>query len=273
MKRKTTKRAKILMCFMIVIIIVFGGLIIKSIYNIAINANGQEYIQRNYYNLENTYEKNGLKYYDDGEITSLAGIDVSTYQKNIDWQQVKDSGVDFAIIRAGYRTRVGGEIHIDDKFQSNIKNATSVGMDVGVYFFSQAISKREAREEARFAVNAVKGYDLSYPIVFDMEYVDGEDRIKVLTNEEKTDIAIAFCREVKRYGYKPMIYGNTNWLTGEVFLEDFDDYDLWLADYSENPEFIYKFKMWQYTHLGRVNGIKGNVDLNVLFIEKEKEER
>ncbi len=264
--KEIKKRMKILFGFtFLVLILLIAAIIFKYI----LPAIGV-YIPSHSYSVEKVYEKNGLKYYEDGNYKSLAGIDVSIYQGNIDWNRVKASGVDFAIIRTGYRTRDKGEIFEDTKFKENIEGAAKAGLDVGVYFFSQAITKKEAREEANFVTELVSEYNLKYPVVFDMEYVDEKDRIRKITAEDRTEIALEFCKFIESKGLEPMIYGNPTWLGKSVNLAKISKYEIWLADYSDFTDFPYDFKIWQYTQEGKIDGIKGYVDLNIHFVEDKE---
>ena len=210
-------------------------------------------------------DKNGeITYKKNGKVVSHKGIDVSKYQGDIDWDKVKADGVEFAMIRIAYRGYGTGEIVTDEQAITNIKNATKAGVKVGVYFFSQAINEKEAREEAEYVVDIIKDYKIEYPIVFDMEEISGDTaRIDKLTKEEKTDIAIAFCEKVKEKDYTPMIYANIKWFAGYYEMDRIESYDKWFAYYDDTLYFPYKIKMWQYTDSGKVDGIAGNVDLNI----------
>lgn len=211
----------------------------------------------------------GRMYYEDDSYTSVTGIDISYYQKEIDWEKVKDDGVDFAMIRLGYRGSESGEIHLDSRFKENIKGARRAGLDVGVYFFSQATSPEEAIEEARYVVRHIRGKGVHYPVAFDMEPVSGEDdRISGLTKEERTQIADAFCKVIERNGYTPVVYGNPHWLETRLELGYLTDYDTWLAHYTDETAYPYAFQIWQYSDSGRVDGIEGKVDLDIMLIEK-----
>lgn len=219
-------------------------------------------------NTEYLTEQNGRKCYQDPDWEVLTGIDVSEYQESIDWEAVKQDGIDFAIIRAGYRGYGYGKIVEDVQFQQNISAATQADIDVGIYFFSQAISLSEAKKEARYVADLIKDHPIQYPVVFDMEIITEDDRILRLSPKEKTQIAVAFCEEIKKLGYTPMIYGSTSWLQNAVFLEEFLKYNLWISDYSNAPDFPYPIKMWQYTSSGTVSGIEGKTDLNLYFAKK-----
>ncbi len=215
-----------------------------------------------------TINNHEIQYEAEGKVVSHKGIDVSKYQGEIDWNKVAADGVEFAIIRLGYRGYGTGAIVLDENFEANIKGATNAGIKVGVYFFSQAITKEEAVEEAAFVLEHIKGYKLEYPIVFDTEDIVNEDsRTEGLTNEQRTDIAIAFCETVKAADYKPMIYANLRWFTMSLDMSRLEAYEKWYAYYDSKMYFPYEISMWQYTESGQVNGINGNVDLNI-SIEK-----
>lgn len=222
-------------------------------------------IPENEYELSNLYNEDGLRYYEDENYESVPGIDVSYYQKKIDWEKVKEDGIEFAIIRVGYRGYANGELVLDDRFKENIKGARDAGIEVGVYFFSQAKTTSEAVEEARFVVRHITGRGVSYPVVFDMEPIPGAHRITSLTTTEKTEIADAFCQVIDRNGYEPMIYGNPTWLNNNIDLSYLTQYDIWLAHYTDITDYPYKYNIWQYTDRGKVKGIKGRVDLNIYF--------
>ncbi|MEG0027230.1 MAG: glycoside hydrolase family 25 protein [Raoultibacter sp.] len=227
-------------------------------------------VPSNGYDYARITDTGGVKSYRgaDGK-TAAEGIDVSSHNQQIDWQAVAASGVDFAYLRAGYRGYTEGKIWEDELFDQNIEGATKAGLDVGVYFFSQAITEREAREEADWVLEAVKGYQLRYPIAFDLEENGVEDeRIAGLTQAETTQIAKAFCDRIRERGYEAIIYGNNLWLDGHYDLAALiDTYDLWYADYADKPGQTYRFRIWQYTSTGDVPGISGSVDRNLCFYE------
>ena len=240
------------------------------------NSNQQTYteeaitvdIPNNPYNDSNFYNDNSWLRYEDDTYTSLVGIDVSSHQEVIDWSLVKSSGVDFAMIRLGYRGYESGEIHDDAYFVSNMQQATNQNIETGVYFFSQAITIEEAIEEANYVLLKIVDYSLAFPIVYDMEYVGGDDRISQLSIEEKTQIALAFCQTIESAGYTPMIYGSASWFNDDVFLGSLLDYPRWVASYNSTPGFAPEFIMWQYTNKGSIEGIDGEVDFNIYFKKK-----
>lgn len=232
---------------------------------------------------------NGLGYYfeADGKLASKVGIDVSKYQNGgigsngtalpIDWAQVKAAGVDYAIIRIGYRGYgSAGNMAKDPKFLENITNATNVGIDCGIYFFSQAVTEEEAREEAQAAVKWLEesGKKLTYPIYFDTEEStegSGNGRADKLTVQQRTTVAKAFCEEIKRLGYYPGIYASTSWLNDQLDMSQLSEYDVWVAHYrsdiTEGPGYTDNMTMWQYTSKGTIPGIFGEVDCNIGLVD------
>ena len=174
-------------------------------------------------------------------------------------------GIDFAIIRLGYRGYTEGGLMMDERFQANIQGALDAGLEVGVYFFSQAITPQEAEAEAAFVLNAVEDYEITYPIAFDWEPITGGQTARTdgLTGEMLTQCAAAFCAKVAEAGYEPAVYFNQDLGYLHYDLRELTDYTLWLAEYDTKPDFYYHFDLWQYTHTGTVAGIQGNVDLNL----------
>ncbi len=217
-------------------------------------------------------EETGYITYDDGDIYSIMGIDVSVYQGDIDWDAVKEAGVEFAIIRCGYRGYVTGTINEDSNFYQNIKGATEAGIKVGVYFFSQALTTEEALEEAEFCLDMVDGYELDYPIFFDWEVVidaDGDTaRTAYIEPEQLTDNFLVFAERIEIGGYTAGIYANKKTAVWKYDLSRVDDYTMWFAGYSDTPTLYYDLQMWQYSSSGTVDGINGSVDLNIEFVSR-----
>lgn len=222
-----------------------------------------------YINEKFQVDENGFVEYNDSVLTSKKGIDVSSYQGKIDWKKVKNDGVEYALIRVGYRGYgEAGKLVTDERFEENMKGATSNGVDVGVYFFSQATSEKEAVEEANYVLDEIEGYDLSYPVIIDIENLNRSDaRTAGLTKEQWTKNAIAFCETVKAAGYTPMIYGNLESFLNMLDVEQIEVYDKWFAQYDTSVYFPYDFEIWQYSESGYVDGISEKVDLNVGFYE------
>ena len=212
-------------------------------------------------------DESGVITYNSPEIKSWKGIDVSIYQGDIDWTRVKLDGVDFAMIRLGYRGYETGKIVLDAKFEQNVKGALNAGIDVGVYFYSQALTVDEALEEAEFVIDNLSGMNITYPVVFDWEVV-GEETAR--TNETSpqtlTDCAIVFCERIKEAGYIPKVYSNKKTAVWKYDLSRLQDYDFWLAEYSDKPSYYYNYTMWQYTYEGKISGIEGGVDMNISFV-------
>ena len=216
--------------------------------------------------LDFQYEGRYLKLRD-GE--SLTGVDVSHWQQDIDWEQVKDSGVDFAMIRLGYRGYEKGGIGLDTSAIANLDGAIAAGLDVGVYFFSQALTPEEAEEEAYFVVQQLEPYaeHITMPVVYDWEHVNVENtRTENMRDPDLlTDCSLAFLQTVEAAGYRPMVYFNRTQSWKYLNLEELKDYEFWLAAYTQRMDFPYKIKMWQYTNKGRVPGIEGECDVNIYF--------
>ncbi len=213
-------------------------------------------------------QSNLMKYYEDGKQVSYVGADISKYQDYVDFVKLKKAGVDFVMLRVGARGYGSGQIVMDDYFLDNIKRATDAGLQVGVYFFSQAVTKEEAIEEANIVLENIKDYKITYPVAFDMEHIENDTaRIDGLSKTEKTNITKAFLDTIKNAGYKAMIYGNKEWLLKEIDMSKLTAYDVWLSQQEDVPDYPYKFTMWQYTTSATIDGVAGYVDLNISFID------
>ncbi len=209
---------------------------------------------------------NRMYYLEDQKITSQFGIDVSYHQKEIDWQKVKASGVEFAFIRVGRRGYTEGVLSEDEYFRQNIQGARDAGIDIGVYFYSQAITPEEAVEEAEMTLALLDGMELQYPVVYDWEVIsDAEARTDAMTAETLTECCVAFCERIREAGYIPMIYQNKRTSLLRLQLPELTDYDFWLAEYNPQATYYYNYQIWQYASDGRVPGITGSVDLNICF--------
>ena len=200
---------------------------------------------------------------------TVPGIDVSYYQGNIDWKKVKESGIEFAIIRIGYRGYgQEGKMAEDKMAYQNLRGALDAGLQVGVYFFSQATNTEEALEEAEFVLQRIKGYNITLPVVYDWEYVSAEARTANVDPRTLTDCYLAFCGKIEEAGYTPMAYFNTYQSRKMMYLTELESYPFWLALYSDRMTYPYRIEMWQYTDSGRVPGIEGNVDINLMFTDE-----
>lgn len=219
-----------------------------------------------------TMDENGRMNYEDDAFTVITGIDVSVFQGEIDWNKVKEDGIDFVILRVGFRGYGSkGIMEEDRKFRENFVQAKQAGLDVGAYFYSQAVNETEAREEAKFVLDIIKDIELDYPIAYDWEYVDYDTaRTDNMTSSEITLCAKAFCDEIKAAGREVIIYFNREIGYFEYDLNTLKNIDFWLAEYSDYPTFIYKYKMWQYTDNGIVDGIDSSVDMNIFITTKDQ---
>lgn len=209
-----------------------------------------------------------MKYYENGKQVSFVGVDVSKDQDYIDFGKVRKAGINFVMIRVGARGYGTGQLIVDEYFAENMKRAADAGLDVGVYFSSQAITEEEAIEEANLVLESLGEYTVSYPVAFDMEFVPNDTaRIDALSKSERTNIAKAFLDTVEAAGYKTILYGNKEWLIKEIDMSKLTAYDVWLAQAADIPDYPYKFSMWQYSTQGSVDGIAGPVNLNISFID------
>lgn len=194
------------------------------------------------------------------------GIDVSKWQGEIDWDKVKQDGIDFAIIRCGYRGSVTGTLVEDPYFAQNIKAASAAGIKVGVYFFTQATNEVEAVEEASMVVSLIRDYELQYPVFIDTEGAGGDGRADGLDVETRTAVCEAFCATIENAGYEAGIYASRNWYNKKLETPSLERYTIWLAEYRSVPIYQGYYQMWQYTSKGSVNGISGRVDLNISYL-------
>lgn len=194
----------------------------------------------------------------------VKGVDVSKYQGNIDWNKVKASGIEFAIIRVGYRGYGTGVLVEDSTFRQNIKGATAAGLKVGLYFYSQAINETEAVEEASMVISLCQGYNISYPIYFDTEKVAGDTgRADNISRAQRTANAVAFCETIRNSGYKAGVYSYASWFYNQLNMASLSPYSIWIAQYRDQLSFDYNYDIWQYSSTGTVPGIPKPTDMNV----------
>lgn len=194
------------------------------------------------------------------------GIDVSKWNKTIDWDEVKDAGIEFAIIRCGYRGASSGALVLDPMYEQNIKGAIEAEIPVGVYFFTQAVDEVEALEEASMVISLIENYDVDYPVFLDSESAGGTGRADGLEADERTKIHKAFLETIAAAGYETGIYGSRNWLNDQVEMKELSAYKTWLAEYADIPSYDEYYHMWQYTSKGVVDGIDTPVDLNLCYM-------
>lgn len=207
-------------------------------------------------------------FYENGYLTcktaeSVLGIDVSEFQLDIDWQEVKNAGVEFVFIRIGWRGLSEGNLKADKRAQEYYRGAKDAGLLVGAYFFSQAVSVEEAAEEAEFAIDLLDGWVLDLPLVFDWEYTGAENRVANVDRRTLTDCTRVFCRKVENAGFAPMFYFNKSQALHMLHLEELTEFPFWLAQYKDGMNFPYRVDFWQYTGEGTVPGIEVPVDVNL----------
>ena len=208
--------------------------------------------------------------YEDEAYGSRIGIDISKYQGEIDWEKVRADGITFAFIRIGCRGYgEAGKLMEDAMFAKNLRGAQAQGIDVGVYFFAQAVNEAEAREEAEFVIGLLNGAELQLPVVYDPETIRNDTaRTDDVSGEQFTANTIAFCEAISDAGYRPMIYSNMVWEAFMFDLRKLTQYPLWYADYETLPQTPYWFDFWQYSEEGHVDGITGTVDMNIQLLPK-----
>ncbi len=192
------------------------------------------------------------------------GIDVSSWQGDIDWDKVRESGIEFVIVRAGYRGSVTGAIVKDKYFDANVSGAQSAGLQVGVYFVTQAINEAEAVEEASAVMEMCSPYKLELPIYLDVEG-SGGGRGDQIDTETRTSVCEAFCRTLENAGQQGGVYACRNWLTNNIDASRLDRFNVWLAEYRSAPLYNGYYSMWQYTSKGHIDGINGNVDFDIMY--------
>lgn len=195
------------------------------------------------------------------------GMDVSKWNKEIDWEKVKDAGVEFAIIRCGYRGSSTGSLIVDPYFEANIKGAEEAGIDIGIYFFTQAVNEVEAVEEASMVLSLIQNQYITYPVFIDTEGAGGDGRADNLNVEKRTAVCRAFCDTIENGGFEAGVYASKNWFNNRLNVEKLKDYRIWMAEYRAVPTYEGYYDMWQYTSKGQVPGIEGNVDLNISYIK------
>ena len=226
----------------------------------------------------NTYDADSLvmddngfySYYKDGHKVSEVGVDLCEYQPDVDFEALKEAGIDFVILRVGGRYYSDhGRLYSDSAFADNYENAKAAGLKVGAYFFSQAASVEDAIEEAEYTLELIGERTLDYPIAFDWETIEDDTaRTDSVGSELLTEMAKAFCDTVKAAGYRPIVYASVSLMLQSYDFETMKDYEFWLADYREFPEkekMYYHFTMWQYSTEGSIDGVDGAADLNICF--------
>ncbi|MDO4940968.1 MAG: GH25 family lysozyme [Erysipelotrichaceae bacterium] len=207
--------------------------------------------------------------YEDDEYTSMFGIDVSEFSDDIDWEKVKRAGVQFVYIRLGYRGKNLGNLFLDEQFENYYEGAKAVGLKVGVYFYSQATSQYEAAQEANFVLENIADKQIDFPIAYDLEIADDNSRVTRTTPLDKSNNALSFINVLNNHGYECLIYTNDYFSNYYYSMGELKDCDFWYAQYGvDKPSFKYNLKIWQYSQSYKIEGIDGNVDFNLMFIQK-----
>lgn len=197
------------------------------------------------------------------------GIDVSVWQGEIDWAKVAAAGIDFAMIRCGYREYgSAGAVKADRRFERNIQGALQNGIKVGVYFYSTAVNREEAEEEARWVADAIDGYDITFPVAYDFEefFNSDDSRAKSISKAQLTLNTVTFLEYIKQRGYKPMLYASASAVRRYWDYQTVKNYDYWLAHYTRKTNYSGPYTMWQCTSNGRVDGINGHVDFDIAYV-------
>ncbi|MCI8899333.1 MAG: hypothetical protein HFH76_01715 [Lachnospiraceae bacterium] len=194
------------------------------------------------------------------------GIDVSKWNGEIDWEVVKAEGVDFAIIRCGYRGSSSGWLLEDPYFYKNLTGAKKAGIKVGLYFFTQATNLVEAVEEASMVVSLLGDTEIEYPVFIDTEGAGGNGRADNLDPGTRTAVVNAFCQTIQNAGLDAGVYSGRNWFYNNLIVDEMEAPNVWLAEYRQTPLYEGRYDMWQYTSSGSVAGIEGRVDLNISYL-------
>ncbi len=263
------KYNKIIIAFFLVILIAFLFTMFKESYSYRERNYSFDEIQQQlsfiYARDFTIYNKTKVK-----EVSGIAkGIDVSSWQGEINWDQVAESGIDFAMIRCGFSSLDSGETKEDNQFFRNIKEANRVGIPVGVYYFSTAITEKDAILEASYVLNSIKDYKITYPIVYDFETFN-KNRTQDISDDIINNNALVFLNYIERHGYKGMLYSNYLNIKNHWHLNLFKNYPIWYAQYIDKSTYEGEYSMWQYADNGHIPGIKGNVDLNESYVIYEE---
>lgn len=230
-----------------------------------------QYITKSDYDYTNLYNQSGkMKYYEDNKCTSFFGVDISKDQDYVDFNKLKKAGVDFVMLRAGQRGYQSGQISEDDYFKDNLKRANDAGLLIGIYFYSQAVTKDEALEEVNKIVEWTNGYSIDYPVVY-VNQAGNKDskRVDALSKNDRTMVARYFLNACKDSGFIPVLSGNKKFLIKDIDLSKImGDYDVWLLQPDiDLPDYPYKFTMWQYSTNGTIDGISGYVSFDISFVD------
>lgn len=269
--QKTPVLMIVIVMLIIIVVVLIARLFINDDSNQIINEEPIEIIPYSDYDWSKLKRDKYLTYEDDN-YKSMVGIDVAAHQEKIDWKKVKDAGIEFAYIRLGYRGASEGLLHTDLEFENNYKGAIENGIKVGVYWYSQPTNIQEVINEANYVVKVLDGRHIDLPIAYDFEETEFSDgtisRMHGMSGKDRTNMAVTFCNEILKNHYDVMIYTNLYWAETYYDWNELNDYPIWYAQYATYPSFDKPFVMWQYQDDGHVDGIDHDVDLDILFIQK-----
>ena len=239
----------------------------------AIVSSGETVPENDYDSESFETDSDGIVTYEDESYYSVLGIDVSSHQGDIDWEAIAQEGVSFVILRIGYRGYTAGGLNADEAFSENLTGAQENGILVGAYFYSQAVSAEEALEEAEYTLSLLDGAALDLPVFYDWE-MQTADGSRTLDVDESilTDCAAAFCQAIEAGGYDAGVYFYSSLALDTYDLTQLLSYDFWLSQPGETPDFDYVFTYWQYSYTGSLDGIDGDVDLDMMLVSAETEE-
>ena len=239
----------------------YGEIWLPVLQNVPLSSHPNERLKADEIGRMQSTDENGMR-------NALTGLDISAHNEVTDWNAVKASGVDYVMLRVGYRTYGGGVITEDAKFSEYYEGAKAAGLKIGAYFFSQAVSAEEAEEEAVFAARQLDGLALDFPLAYDWELIfDDGARTDTVSVETLTAATITFCENVKAFGFAPMVYQNKRTALLKYDLPRLTQYPFWLAEYGDGPTYPYDYDMWQYSCTSAVEGITGDVDMNLSFYD------
>ena len=228
------------------------------------------YITKNSYDYTNLEDRNSIKkYIVNSRTVSSFGVEISKDQDYVDFVKLRNAGCEFVILRVGARGYESGQLSVDDYFEDNLRRAVNAGLDVGVYFISQAITEEEAKEEAALVIEKIGDYELKYPVSITLQKtVNPDARNEVLTNAERTDIIRYFLEDIKEAGFKTAIYGSKAFLITKIdLIKVAGDYDVFLTETADLPSYPYEFNLWEYKPDGKIDGVKGEVSFIISFVD------
>lgn len=221
-------------------------------------------IKKNVYDLSGfSYQRPIMSYYDGESKISFAGAAISADQNYVDYIKLKRAGIQFVMLRMGLRDGESGELSVDQTIAQNMKDATDAGLDVGIWFFSEAVNEEEILEEAQMVIEYVSEYDISYPIALVMGASDG--RTSRLTKTERTELALTFCRTIAEAGYLPMLGANKEALILNYDLTKLSEVAIWLRESGDLPDYPYSYTIWSYSRQEEIEGIAGDAELCISF--------